>query len=174
MPSTRSRCQIERTGETQGLVRATAASRVELDGGRRRGGRLGVQALKLWVAMKEREVRVAARPHSILGACFPGFAQGIHGLRRSFQKAVHASRVVENRSLVGAQGDGQVESSPLDSMAALPTWLESSQASSDTAFHSLRRARIGSSVAARRAGMTAARKAATTSAAVVSNRMRGS
>src|SRR5271156_2420051 len=90
-------------------TQATAPSRVELDRRFWRRFRLGVQPLKLRVAMEESQVRVAARPHSVLGACFPGLAQCIHGFRRSFQEAVNASRVVKNRSFVGPQSYSQVE-----------------------------------------------------------------
>jgi hypothetical protein len=73
------------------------------------GGFFRVQALKLRVAMKKGEVRVAASPHRVSVPRFPGFVQGIRGFWLSLQGAVYASGVVENRGFVGAQGDGQVE-----------------------------------------------------------------
>jgi hypothetical protein len=59
--------------------------------------------------MKKGKVWVVASPHRVPVSRFPGFVQGIQGFRLSLQGAVHASRIVENRGLVGAQGDGQIE-----------------------------------------------------------------
>ena len=73
------------------------------------GGLFGVEALEFGVAVKDGEIRIAARPDGILGTRFPSFAQGIQGFRLFFQAAVDAGRVVEDRSFVRAQGDGQIE-----------------------------------------------------------------
>src|SRR5271170_300488 len=91
-----------------GAVPLIPADLVGLGRGRRRSA-LRVEALEFRITMEEGKVRIAPRPNGVPESRFPRFAKCVNCFRLSFQAAVDARRVIENRGLVSAQGDGQIE-----------------------------------------------------------------
>src|SRR5580692_12829067 len=78
-------------------------------GGRRRLRLCRVQTVELRFVVKRDEIRITPSPRGVLEPRLPGLTQGIQGFRLSLQLAVQTSRIVKNRSFVGAQSNRQVE-----------------------------------------------------------------